>query len=77
MHCILSTILVTHLLIACVHAAAVSVTECCLLLQLRMGGGRSAKTVDSRQCGLEKVSGGVKWRQLVLPLCYILFVHSF
>ena len=38
--CILSTILIMRLLLACVHAAAASVTECCLLLQLRLGGGR-------------------------------------
>ena len=75
MHSVVSTILITHLLLACVHASAASVTECCLLLQLRIGGGRRAKTVDSRQLGLEKVSSSVKWQQLVLPLCGILFVY--
>ena len=54
-----STLLITHLLLTCVHAAAASVTECCY--SCTWGGGRRAKTVDSRQHGLEKVSSSIKW----------------
>ena len=61
--------LIMHLLLACVHAAAASVPECCWITAAL--GGR-AEREDSRlekTLGLEKVSSSVKWRQLVLPLC--------
>ena len=45
-----------------------------LSLSAAHGGGR-AEREDSRQRGSEKVSSSVKWRQLVLPLCGILFVY--
>jgi len=59
---------------SCMQLQPLSLSAACSLLQLRSGGGLRAKTVDSRP-SVEKVSRGVKWRRLVIPLRGILFLY--